>query len=91
MATSNKLTMRIPIDFYNMAKCTIETKYYTAKLSREGDRVLVEFPSCPGCQTLVDPGENPREVALRALKGWLDAQAGTGEFMTVTGVTRGPR
>jgi len=82
-------TMRVPIRFFNMAKCSVETKYYTAQLSREGDRVLVEFPDCPGCQTFVEPGESLRDTALEALEGWLDAQAETGNTMTVTGVTRG--
>src|SRR5438128_2026223 len=46
---------------------------YVAVVKKEGNRRLVEFPDCPGCQTFAEAGEDPREVGRDALEGWLEA------------------
>jgi antitoxin HicB len=46
---------------------------YVARVTKEGRRRLVEFPDCPGCQTVVEPKENLQAVATEALEGWLEA------------------
>jgi len=46
---------------------------YLARLRTEGTRTLVDFPDCPGCQTI---GKNRVEALRRAreaLEGWLEA------------------
>ncbi|MBI2895405.1 MAG: type II toxin-antitoxin system HicB family antitoxin [Deltaproteobacteria bacterium] len=46
---------------------------YVASVSKEGRRRLVEFPDCPGCQTVAEAGEDVAEIAREALEGWLEA------------------
>lgn len=46
---------------------------YRAKLTKEGDRWLVEFPDCPGCQTFGESREHALERAQEALDGWLES------------------
>ncbi len=48
--------------------------HYVAVLKKEGRNTLIEFPTCPGCQTYAAPGENVLETAREALEGWLEAQ-----------------
>ncbi len=45
---------------------------YTAKLTQEGGRWLVEFPDCPGCQTFGKTKLKAIEMAKEALEGWLE-------------------
>ena len=45
---------------------------YDAFIHREGQRVLADFPDCPGCQTFGD-GDTIAEMAREALEGWLEA------------------
>jgi HTH-type transcriptional regulator / antitoxin HipB len=52
---------------------------YTAVLTREGRNTLIDFPSCPGCQTFAEPGEDIRERAGEALAGWLEAHLVAGQ------------
>lgn len=47
--------------------------YYRAKLDREGDRWLVEFEDCPGCQTFGGSREHALVRAQEALEGWLES------------------
>jgi antitoxin HicB len=47
--------------------------HYVAVVKREGNRRLVEFPDCPGCQTFVEAGEDALAAASEALEGWLEA------------------
>lgn len=47
--------------------------HYVAYITREGRRVLAEFPDCPGCQTFADSGEEIADAAREALEGWLEA------------------
>src|SRR5262245_41119541 len=46
---------------------------YVAVTKKEGNRLLVEFPDCPGCQTFAESNEEPSKVAREALEGWLEA------------------
>src|SRR5689334_16698136 len=52
---------------------------YRARITKEGRRRLVEFPDCPGCQTVVEPGEDALTVAREALEGWLEAHLVAGK------------
>ncbi|HJZ83866.1 MAG TPA: type II toxin-antitoxin system HicB family antitoxin [Polyangia bacterium] len=52
---------------------------YGAITRKEGQRTLVEFPDCPGCQTFAEPGEEVKKVALEALEGWLEANLVAGK------------
>jgi predicted RNase H-like HicB family nuclease/transcriptional regulator with XRE-family HTH domain len=47
--------------------------FYRAQLDREGDRWLVEFEDCPGCQTFGNSREHAIERAQEALEGWLES------------------
>lgn len=46
---------------------------YAAHVWREGTRLLVEFPDCPGCQTFADTEGDVLPMAKDALAGWLEA------------------
>lgn len=46
--------------------------FYNAQLTQEGERWLVEFPDCPGCQTFGDSREHALTRAQEALEGWLE-------------------
>jgi predicted RNase H-like HicB family nuclease/DNA-binding XRE family transcriptional regulator len=51
---------------------------YLARLHPEGNRTLVDFPDCPGCQTF---GKSPAEALRRAreaVEGWLEAHLAMG-------------
>lgn len=52
---------------------------YTAVLSREGARTLIDFPSCPGCSTFAEADEDVVAVAREALESWLEAHLIDGE------------
>ncbi len=52
---------------------------YVARSARDRERVLIEFPDAPGCQTFAEPGEDPVEVAREALEGWLEVQLQDGD------------
>lgn len=47
--------------------------FYLARVTREGNATLANFPDCPGCQTFSRPPENITEVAAEALHGWLES------------------
>jgi DNA-binding XRE family transcriptional regulator/predicted RNase H-like HicB family nuclease len=47
--------------------------HYVAFISREGKHILADFPSCPGCQTFADNGDEISDAAREALEGWLEA------------------
>ena len=57
---------------------------YPVLITREGRNVLAEFPDCPGCQTFARPGQDIRERAAEALRGWLASSLAHGD------VPRGP-
>jgi predicted RNase H-like HicB family nuclease/DNA-binding XRE family transcriptional regulator len=46
---------------------------YPAIVVKEGKNRLVEFPSCPGCQTFAEPGDDVERVAAEALEAWLES------------------
>jgi ribosome-binding protein aMBF1 (putative translation factor) len=46
---------------------------YQGIVTREGKRLLAEFPDCPGCQTFAEPGQKIEEVAQEALESWLES------------------
>lgn len=46
---------------------------YPALVTKEGRHTLAEFPDCPGCQTVVGPGEDIASAAAEALEGWLES------------------
>lgn len=52
---------------------------YVAKTERDGNRTLIEFPDCPGCQTFAEPGEDVESIARDALEGWLAVNLEDGE------------
>jgi HTH-type transcriptional regulator/antitoxin HipB len=52
---------------------------YPAHVTREGNALVVVFPSCPGCQTQADPGEDVDHMATEALQGWLEVHLLDGE------------
>lgn len=52
---------------------------YTAYITREGTRLLAEFPDCPGCQTFTEAGGDIVETAREALEGWLEAHLVDGQ------------
>lgn len=54
--------------------------HYVAYISHEDDRVLAEFPDCPGCQTFADSEATIAEVAREALEGWLEAHLVDGQI-----------
>jgi len=53
---------------------------YRAKLTREGTNWLVEFPSCPGCQTFGNSKVKALRMAQEALEGWLEAHLSSGQI-----------
>jgi antitoxin HicB len=54
--------------------------YYVAYISHEDDRVLAEFPDCPGCQTFAEDDQAIAEVAREALEGWLETHLVDGQI-----------
>ena len=52
---------------------------YFARITKEGDRVLAEFPDAPGCQTFAEPSEDIQALARDALEGWLEVHLEDGE------------
>lgn len=52
---------------------------YPVLITREGRNVLAEFPDCPGCQTFARPGQDIRERAAEALRGWLASSLAHGD------------
>jgi predicted RNase H-like HicB family nuclease len=52
---------------------------YPALRTAEGNRTLINFPDCPGCQTIVEEGEHSLPRAQEALTGWLQAALERGE------------
>ena len=52
---------------------------YPAVITTEGKFTLAHFPSCPGCQTQADPGEDIAAQATEALEGWLEAHLIAGD------------
>lgn len=46
---------------------------YSAKLTKEDGRWLIEFPDCPGCQTFAETEGEVIARAREALEGWLEA------------------
>ena len=53
--------------------------YYLATLRREGSRILVSFPDCPGCQTFGRTREHALTNAREALEGWLETHLLAGD------------
>lgn len=51
---------------------------YQARVTREGEQRLAEFPDCPGCSTFAEPGEDLEAEAREALEGWLEAELAAG-------------
>jgi predicted RNase H-like HicB family nuclease len=52
---------------------------YPARLIKQGQDTLIEFPDCPGCQTVAGPDEEFLGRALEALTGWLETRLEEGE------------
>lgn len=46
--------------------------HYEAFVSRDGERYLIEFPDCVGCQTFADSADEVAAMARDALEGWLE-------------------
>jgi len=46
---------------------------YPALIDVDGDRIVAEFPDCPGCRALAEPGEDVVAVARPVLQRWLTA------------------
>lgn len=46
---------------------------YRSKISQEGRRWLLQFPDCPGCQTLGSSKREALQMGQEALEGWLEA------------------
>lgn len=53
--------------------------HYVARLKREGPRILVSFPDCPGCQTFGRTQSDALTRAREALEGWLEAHLVAGD------------
>ena len=51
---------------------------YQARVTREGEHWLAEFPDCPGCQTFADSEAALGAEAQEALEGWLEAELAAG-------------
>lgn len=51
---------------------------YQARLTKEQDQTVIDFPDCPGCNTFADAGEDVLGTAREALEGWLEAQISAG-------------
>ena len=52
---------------------------YPALLIKQGQDTLIEFPDCPGCQTVAGPDQDFLDTALEALTGWLETGLENGE------------
>jgi predicted RNase H-like HicB family nuclease len=52
---------------------------YIAKLTREADRWLIDFPDCPGCQTFGETKEEALTMAAGTLEGWLETHLKHGD------------
>lgn len=57
---------------------------YTGIVTREGNKILIAFPDCPGCQTFVEDDGIENIVATyntgrEALIGWLEAHLDCGQ------------
>lgn len=48
------------------------TLRYAALLDADGERVLVDFPDCPGCRAIAAGTDDVAGVARRALERWLE-------------------
>jgi len=46
---------------------------YPALIDVDGDRVVAEFPDCPGCQVTVGPEQDILAAATLALRRWLES------------------
>lgn len=47
--------------------------FYLVKIKREGERWVIEFPDCPGCQTFGETKAEALSMGKEALEGWLEA------------------
>ena len=52
---------------------------YPALLIKQGQDTRIEFPDCPGCQTVSGPDDDFLGTAQEALTGWLETRLGNGE------------
>jgi DNA-binding XRE family transcriptional regulator/predicted RNase H-like HicB family nuclease len=46
---------------------------YPAFIDFDGDRIVAEFPDCPGCQATADPDQDIVAIATPVLQRWLGA------------------
>jgi predicted RNase H-like HicB family nuclease len=46
---------------------------YPALIDFDGDRIVAEFPDCPGCQATADPEQDIAAAAAPMLERWLEA------------------
>jgi predicted RNase H-like HicB family nuclease len=46
---------------------------YPALLIKQGQATLINFPDCPGCETVAGPDQDVLDRARDALTGWLEA------------------
>ncbi len=47
--------------------------FFLARITREGNATLADFPDCPGCQTFARAPESIDRAAAEALHGWLES------------------
>lgn len=62
---------------------------YSAKVTPEDGRWLIEFPDCPGCQTFVETEVEIIARAREALEGWLEATLEMGHIPPQPAATEG--
>jgi DNA-binding XRE family transcriptional regulator/predicted RNase H-like HicB family nuclease len=53
--------------------------HYAAYIYRQGNRVLAEFPDCPGCETVADSSDALAASAREALEAWLEVRLAAGK------------
>jgi predicted RNase H-like HicB family nuclease len=53
--------------------------FYKAKVTRENQYWLAEFPDCPGCQTFAESEDELQSMAAEALNGWLEVSLEHGD------------
>jgi len=67
----------------------VSAVFYQAKLTRENDYWLAEFPDCPGCQTFSTSEEGLLAMAKEALVGWLEVSLEYGDVPSAPRIRRG--
>ncbi|MCL2824844.1 MAG: type II toxin-antitoxin system HicB family antitoxin [Polyangiaceae bacterium] len=63
--------------------------FYQAKISRENQYWLAEFPDCPGCQTFAESESELFAMATEALHGWIEVSLEYGDVIFAPGIYTG--